>query len=56
MHALIIIKLPTLDWHVFDGSSVKILITLLSINVTQIPMKYCMPMFSNYRNLKTCLF
>ena len=53
MHALFIIKLPTLDWHVFDGSSVKI--TLLSINFTQIPMKYCMPMFSNYRNLKTCL-
>ena len=24
MHALFIIKLPTLDWHVFDGSSVKI--------------------------------
>ena len=54
MHALFIIKLPTLDWHVFDGSLVKI--TLLSINFTQIPMKHCMPMFSNYRNLKTCLF
>lgn len=24
MHALFIIKLPTLDWHDFDGSSVKI--------------------------------
>ena len=24
MHALFIIKLPPLDWHVFDGSSVKI--------------------------------
>ena len=24
MHALFIIELPTLDWHVFDGSSVKI--------------------------------
>ena len=54
MHAPFIIKLPTLDWHVFDGSSVKI--TLLSKNFTHIPMKYCMQMFSNYRNLKTSLF
>ena len=23
MHALFIIELPTLDWHVFDGSSVR---------------------------------
>ena len=43
MHALFIIKLPTLDWHVFDGSSVKI--ALLSKNFTHIPMKYCMQMF-----------
>ena len=43
VHALFITKLPTLDLHVFDGSSVKI--ALLSKNFTHIPMKYCMQMF-----------
>ena len=43
MHALIIIELPTLDWHVFDGSSVKI--ALLSKSFTHIPMKNCMQIF-----------
>ena len=45
MHALFIIKLPTSDWHDFDGSSVKI--ALLSKNLTHIPMKNCMQFFKS---------
>ena len=43
MHALFIIELPTLDWHVFDGSSVEI--ALLSKNFIHIPVKNCMQTF-----------
>ena len=48
MHALFIIKLPTLDWHVFGGSSVKITL-LFYTNTHEI-------LYANVFKLQTCLF